>query len=242
MSPAVSAAARPKVEQLVELGVHAGEAVAAELLGVEVELEVERADLGRVRVAGERGEHRQRSGRRLPRGVDEEHLLLGADAPDAGLEAVVSEHHLQRLQVAQHPADRRLPIGSGGRRLLAHSARPTRRDSRGAWPATAASRGPSDDPTSRRGWGCRPTRSRGRRATTHRCPRWRPRRWRTRRTACAAGRGARSSRCGKHLERRRHHEVVADRPVEEAAQLERAAHADRRPEHVGQQADAGRGR
>ena len=120
--PAVSAATRPKVEQLVELGVHPGEAVAAELLGVEVELEVERADLGRVRVIGERGEHRQRSGRRLPRSVDEEHLLLGADAPDAGLEAVVGEHHLQRLQVAEHPADRRLSIGSSGRRLLAHQS------------------------------------------------------------------------------------------------------------------------
>ncbi len=110
----------PEGEQLVELGVHAREAVAGELLRVEVELEVERPDLGRVRLPGEGGEHRQRSRCRLPRGVDEEHLLLGADAPDVGLEAVVTKHRLQRLQVAQHPANRRLPVGSRRRRLLPH--------------------------------------------------------------------------------------------------------------------------
>ena len=160
------------------------EAVAAELLRVEVELEVERPDLGRVRLAGEGGEHRQRAGCRLPRRVDEEHLLLGADAPDIGLEAIVLEHLLQGLQVAQHPADRRLPI-RGRRpvaRLLASLIRSLRSLSpfgRSSPPCQSSTSfhelvqvagehrpperpvvGPVADPTSRPGWGCRPSRSR----------------------------------------------------------------------------------
>ncbi len=107
-------------EELVELGVHAREAVAAELLGIEVELEVEGADLGGVGLAGERGEHGQRARCRLPRRVDEEHLLLGADAPHVGLEHLGAQHRLQRLQVAQHPADGGVAIGRAAGGLVAH--------------------------------------------------------------------------------------------------------------------------
>ena len=110
----------PEGEQLVELCVHAGEAVAAELLGIEVELEIEGTDLGRVGVAGEGGEHRQRAGGGLPRRVDEEHLLLGADSADTSLEAVLAQHRLQRLEVAEHPANCRLPVGPSCRRLMPH--------------------------------------------------------------------------------------------------------------------------
>ena len=111
----------PEVEHRVELVVHPREAVVGQFLRVEVELEVERADLGGVRVTGQLGEQPHRPGRRLPRAVDDEHLLLGADPRDAGLEAPVAQHQLHRLQVAQHPAHR----GAAGRPCLGRSAAPS---------------------------------------------------------------------------------------------------------------------
>ena len=120
MQPGGLGGGAPDGEQLVELSVHAGEAVAAELLGVEIQFEVERPDFSRVRVIGQGGEHRQCARGRLPRRVDEKHFLLGTDAPDPGLEAIVAQHRLQRLEVAQHPTDRRLPVSLSSRRLLAH--------------------------------------------------------------------------------------------------------------------------
>ena len=148
------AQARATVEELVELSLHPAQAVAGEHLRIEVELEVERPDLGGEVAVGDRGQHRHRAGRRLPRPVDEEHLLLRPDARDAGLEHVLGEHVLERLQVAQHPADRGLPIGRPLRGLRAHRVRPAPPGTAAASPATAASRAPTADPTDRPGWGC----------------------------------------------------------------------------------------
>ena len=89
------------VEQRVELGLDPGEAVAAEVLGVEVDLQVEGAELGHeVRVVdgveeleGDRG--------RTPVAIDQEHLLLGADAAHAGLDPPFGEHAAERVEVTQ---------------------------------------------------------------------------------------------------------------------------------------------
>ena len=178
--------------------------VAAEDLRVEVDLEVERADLGREVPVGDVGEDRQRPRRRLPRAVDEEHLLLGPDAAHAGLE------HVARRACARARAGRAASIGSrsGGRScswpfdgpcallhcataLLDRNATPRRRGTAAASLARSASRAATAAPTSRPGWGCLRCRARGPRATTRRCPRSR-----LRPVARMTNRVRRSSRCG----------------------------------------------
>ncbi len=65
------------------------------------------AELGReVRIVERRSSTCGRRGRRTPAAVDQEHLLLGADAAHAGLEAFVLHHLAQSAQVVQQvPAE-----------------------------------------------------------------------------------------------------------------------------------------
>ena len=122
-------------EELVQLRLHGAEAVATEALRIEVELEVEGTELGReVRVV-DGVEDLERDRRRLPAAVDEEHLLLGADAPHAVLDAALGEHALEGVHVAQQgvgelPAvlsavhslqPRRCPRPESSRRIIAHA-------------------------------------------------------------------------------------------------------------------------
>ena len=88
-------------EELVQLRLHGAEAVATEALRIEVELEIEGTDLGhQVRVV-DGVEDLERDRRRLPVAVDEEHLLLGADAAHTGLDAPFGEHAVEGMHFAQ---------------------------------------------------------------------------------------------------------------------------------------------
>jgi hypothetical protein len=88
-------------QELVGLALEAGEAVAAEGQRVEVELEVEARDLGHeVRVA-DAVEHLRDDRGRAAVGIDEEELLLGADAPHALLDHPGVDHLLERPEVLQ---------------------------------------------------------------------------------------------------------------------------------------------
>jgi hypothetical protein len=92
-------------DQVVELSVHLGQAVAAEHLRVAVGLELELAELGGVvRVGLELVEERQHPAGRGPLLVEQEQLLLGADAPDAGLEPLLGDHAVERAQVGEDRA------------------------------------------------------------------------------------------------------------------------------------------
>ena len=88
-----------------ELLLHLRQAVAAEHLRVEVELEVEAAELGReVRRRPRSSSISSASARGPPARVDQEHLLLGADAAHAGLEAPLLEHPLEGAHVGEQLA------------------------------------------------------------------------------------------------------------------------------------------
>ena len=81
--------------------IHPGEAVATEVLWVEVDLQVECADLGHeVRVV--HGiEELERDRGRAPAAIDQEHLLLGPDPAHAGFDAPLREHAAERVEVTQ---------------------------------------------------------------------------------------------------------------------------------------------
>ena len=87
-------------QHVVQRGVHLGKALPAEGERREIDLEVEQGDLG-----GElRSQVRQDlvgNGSRPPAAVDQEHLLLGADAPHARLDAAVADHLIERAQIRQ---------------------------------------------------------------------------------------------------------------------------------------------
>ena len=77
-------------------------------------------DLGR-EVAGRRAPPAPRAlRRRPPRRVDEEHLLLRADAVHTGLEGLVGQHPFEGAEVLQHPADGDPPLLQPACRLEAH--------------------------------------------------------------------------------------------------------------------------
>jgi len=90
--------------ELVQLAFHLREALAGERLGVGIELEVEEPELGRVVRVVELLQHVERGGRRVEGLVDQEHLLLGADARDPALEHVALEHALERPQLGEERA------------------------------------------------------------------------------------------------------------------------------------------
>ena len=92
------------LDALLELLVHARQAAPAELLRREVELEVELPELGREALGGERLEQRQRGLDRAQPAVDQEHLLLGPDAPHAALDLTSLEHDLERAHVLEQGA------------------------------------------------------------------------------------------------------------------------------------------
>ena len=114
-------------QELVELALDAAEAVAGELLGVEVQLEVERAHLGREVTVGRGRQDLEGSWRRLPRGVDEEHLLFRAHAVHTGLEGLVGQQPFEGAEVLQHPADGDPPLLQPACRLEAHRQPTSRR-------------------------------------------------------------------------------------------------------------------
>ena len=86
---------------VVELRLEAAQGVGAEDDRIEIGLEVEPGELGGEPRVVDRCEDLERQGRRTVAAVDQEELLLGADAGGAGLEHALGEHLLQRPQVAQ---------------------------------------------------------------------------------------------------------------------------------------------
>ena len=173
------------LDELVELPVHAREAVAGEDLRIAVGLELELAELGRV-VAGSRSllEHLQHAAGGTPVLVDEEHLLLGADAPHAGLEQVLARacaraRGCQRASAAMN-SRWRSPSSRPSTCLCslvvtAVTSPSTRRESAAASCARSSSRGATRGPKSRRDSGSLGGRARSRAPTTPRCPRPCPR-------------------------------------------------------------------
>src|SRR6185503_19083546 len=101
------------LEELVELPLHRGQTVAAPHHGVEVELEVEAAELGgEVAVVGEVGQDLEVVVRRAPALVDEEELLLGTDPAHARLDGAALEHLLDGAQVGEQlPGELAQPFG-----------------------------------------------------------------------------------------------------------------------------------
>src|SRR6185503_3245598 len=90
------------LEELVELPLHRGQTVAAPHHRVEVELEVELAELGgEVVVVGEVFEDLEVVVGGAPARGDEEELLLGADPAHAGLDGAAFEHPLDGTQVGE---------------------------------------------------------------------------------------------------------------------------------------------
>ncbi len=105
----------------VELGVDRAEAGARESLWVEIDLEVVGADFG-----GEMGiidglEQFDRDRGRLPRLVDDEHFLLGADMGLRRIEHSGFEHVFKRMNVPQHPVHCYLPLLDGPGCLYSHN-------------------------------------------------------------------------------------------------------------------------
>jgi hypothetical protein len=85
----------------VEFGFHQAQAIARELVWRQIGLEVEEAEF-----VGEPGvvdvfQDLKRLVRRLVRAVDDEHLLLGAHAADAGFDQPTFEHQLERLDLSK---------------------------------------------------------------------------------------------------------------------------------------------
>ena len=141
------------------------EAVAGEDLRIAVGLELELPELGREVGVVEPLEHLERRRHGPPGPVDEEHLLLGADAPDAGLEPALGQHALERAEVGAGSAcmnSRRCCL-DGSRRLTCAiaSVHPFRSPSgpvveilAAASRARSASRGATPAPRGRPGSGC----------------------------------------------------------------------------------------
>src|SRR6185312_5343294 len=89
-------------DEVIELFVHRAEAVTAEELRVAVHLELKLTELGRVvRVAAQAVEHTEHTTCRAPGFVDQEQLLLGTDATNAGLEHARREHVLECADVVE---------------------------------------------------------------------------------------------------------------------------------------------
>jgi hypothetical protein len=101
VDPALVGGGSHPAEKLVQLRLQGGEAAATEALRIEVELQVEGSDLGhQVRVVdGVEDLERDRS--RLPVAVDEEHLLLGADAAHHDSMRPLGEHAVEGVYLAQ---------------------------------------------------------------------------------------------------------------------------------------------
>ena len=92
-------------QQRVELLLHLRQAAAAPHLGVEVELDVEAAELGReVVVVLEIFEDLEVVAGGSPARRHQEQLLLGADAAHAGLDSTAFEHPLDGAQVGEQLA------------------------------------------------------------------------------------------------------------------------------------------
>ena len=96
-------------EQGSELRFHVAEAVARVRLGVGVGLDLEEAQLGGEMRIADGFQDLQRAGSGMVGAVDEEHLLLRADARDAALECVLGHHPVERTQVVEHRAHEGAP-------------------------------------------------------------------------------------------------------------------------------------
>ena len=128
-------------EELVQLRLHGTEAVATKAMRIEVELEVEGTDLGHeVRVV-DGVEDLERDRRRLPAAVDEEHLLLGADAPHTRLDAALGEHAVESVHLSQQGVGE-LPAVMSAVTRFSHvvAPSPSHRDGSSHTPYTYSSR------------------------------------------------------------------------------------------------------
>ena len=92
------------VEQEGELLLHLQQPLSRERLRVGVGLQVEEAQLGgEVRIVDPL-EDLQRARRRVVAAIDQEELLLGADAHHAALEGACLQHLLERAEIREHRA------------------------------------------------------------------------------------------------------------------------------------------
>jgi hypothetical protein len=105
------ARARDDAEHVVEVFLHAAKEITAERARVDVGLEVEARELRREARIGRALEQLLGHTRRAALGVDEEHLLLEADAPHAALDAAALEQLLEGAQVLEHRARERPRLG-----------------------------------------------------------------------------------------------------------------------------------
>jgi hypothetical protein len=99
------------IERLVDLPLHPAQAIARQPQRLEVELEIEAAQLGGEVGVAQRLDQLEVARRRHAVGVDEEELLLGPDAADVGLDPVLLEEALERPEVGEQPSGEELDGG-----------------------------------------------------------------------------------------------------------------------------------
>jgi hypothetical protein len=104
-----------EIEPRFELLLHRRQAAGAEGARIEVDLEIEQAELGGVMRVVNLAEEIHRHGGGMPVVIDEKQLLLGADAAHAALDHPLFDHQAEGAQIDQQVAHEGAPLLAVGR-------------------------------------------------------------------------------------------------------------------------------